>query len=114
MLYGSTLFSDNTLFTHNSASRNGGALCLIGTNITVRDTVNIASNSARNGGAMYLESGAFFTISDLIKLNIFRNSASEYGGAILSTAVTLSSYLIAFFSLQLLHIIILCLIVIQY
>ncbi len=67
------------MFTHNSASRNGGALCALGTNITLGDNINIAFNSARNGGAMYLESGASFTVSFPIELNI---SALEYGGAI--------------------------------
>ncbi len=81
MLYGSLSFSNNTLFTHNSASINGGALYVIGTDINVRGTANIVSNLAQNGGAMYLESGAHFTISE-IELDISRNSASEYGGAI--------------------------------
>ncbi len=79
MLYGSSSFSDRTLFTYNDASRNGAwsTVC----SVRVRGTLNIVSNLARNGGAMYLESGAFFTIPHPIELSISQNDALEYGGA---------------------------------
>ena len=55
----SSSLNGNVFFIQNSASKNGGALYTIGTNVTVKGTINITLNSAQNGGAMYLESGAF-------------------------------------------------------
>lgn len=57
-----------TLFTHNKADGDGGAMYALGTDIIISNdsTMNFTYNSAENGGAIYLNSAAFITFFFLL------------------------------------------------
>lgn len=79
-LYGTMLFSGDTIFTQNVADRNGGAFYAIGTSITFRDRVNITQSLAQNGGAMYFKSIAYLILSEATILATYHNRATQFGG----------------------------------
>jgi predicted outer membrane repeat protein len=83
-LNGNTSFSGNISLTHNMVSEDGGALYATGTTIATKyASITIDSNSARNGGGMYLRSGALIIISfQRLNLTTCHNHALEYGGAV--------------------------------
>ncbi len=74
----------NVLFKGNRADSNGGAIYAIGSTINLTVTsLNLVSNSAMNGGAMYLSAVAILMLLPLgSTLHTYNNSATEYGGAI--------------------------------
>ena len=63
---GGTLKPFGTIFERNKAERNGGAVCYIDTKaageLRMQDT-RMLRNRARNGGAIYVESVSFFSIT---------------------------------------------------
>lgn len=69
-------------FSNNWVDTEGGALYASATNITleVAGTMRFESNSARNGGGMYLRGGASLNLEYRSKFIIFNNNASDYGG----------------------------------
>ena len=81
-LYGAMMFSGITIFTQNTAERNGGAIYAIGTDIKFEDTVNATGNLAQNGGAMYFKNIASLTLSESAILTTSHNHAARFGGVI--------------------------------
>lgn len=68
----------NTDFTQNSAGTNGGAITFTGKSESYLKDVTFASNSSKDGGALYM-------YSSYVELNnaIFtKNTAKSYGGAV--------------------------------
>ena len=82
-LQGQVVFHGTTRFTHNQADSKGGAINALGSNIVLNYSTlaEFESNSAMNGGALYL-STATLTLTSLTSLCTFNNSAVNYGGAI--------------------------------
>ena len=74
-------FSGDTLFSHNTADTNGGAIYSEYTNITF-DALSFKWNTAENGGAMYLRSASFLTFNIGVNLSMSYNHATKYGGGI--------------------------------
>ena len=75
----------NISFSHNMARADGGAIyARFRANVTfhILATINIHSNSAQNGGAIYLNSGASLMFMEGVELTASHNHASEYGGVI--------------------------------
>ena len=77
-------FSGDTLFSHNTADTNGGAIYSEYTNITFdhNSAVSFKCNTAENGGAMYLSSASFLTFNIGVNLSMSYNHAIKYGGGI--------------------------------
>ena len=77
-------FSGDTLFSHNTADTNGGAIYSMYNNIIFdRNSVVLFKwNRAENGGAIYLTSSSFLTFNNHVNLSIFYNHATKYGGGI--------------------------------
>ena len=77
-------FSGDTIFKHNRAEMDGGAIFSIGARIKFLDNneISFMYNSARNGGAMYLNSFTFLTFSQKVTLLTSHNVAAKYGGGI--------------------------------
>lgn len=72
----------DTRFVHNTVDKDGGAVYVLDSAITLKATANFTSNSAqRSGGAMYFES-ATLNLEPQSSLLTFDNHASQYGGAI--------------------------------
>ena len=87
-IYGNITFDDSTHFKDNRADLDGGAIYAESTDIVVKciiigncGSLKLYSNSAKNGGAMYLNA-VTMTIEDTNPLHIIDNSATEHGGAI--------------------------------
>ena len=87
-LYGTVSIQGPTQFTHNTADEDGGAMLADNTVIQFLNKVNFNFNSANNGGAMFLKSGASMNLSYLNPLitgplftSLF-NTAHEDGGVI--------------------------------
>ena len=84
-LFGTELtFSGDTLFSHNTADTNGGAIYSVYTNITF-DLNSVSSfkwNTAENGGAIYLNSASFLTFNKGVNISMSYNHATKYGGGI--------------------------------
>lgn len=66
------LFNGVTLFSHNSAERDGGALYAVGTVINLQETINFT----------YLKGEAFMTVEFKMQFNTSFNTALGYGGGI--------------------------------
>lgn len=87
-LYGTISFEysleDTISFTHNIAYTEGGALYAISTDISVWEPVYFISNTAQNGGAMYLKSAVRLTLETDYGAQLFtqNNYATDYGGAL--------------------------------
>ena len=62
-LYGTVSLQGPTQFTHNTAGEDGGAIFAAGTVIHILQHVEFSFNSAKNGGAMFLENGASLNLS---------------------------------------------------
>ena len=79
----SLLFNGTTKFTNNTAIGNsvGGALYALNTKITMEGFVTFSFNSAKDGGAMWLDQITLILEPNTI-LNTSYNTASEYGGFI--------------------------------
>ena len=77
-------FSGDTLFSHNTADTNGGAIYSEYTNITFdRNSASyLYWNRAENGGGIYLNSGSFLTFNRGANLSMSYNHATKYGGGI--------------------------------
>ena len=77
-------FSGDTLFSHNTADTNGGALYSVNTNITfdLNSAVSFKWNAAENGGAMYLTSASFLTFNRGVNISMSYNHATKYRGGI--------------------------------
>ena len=82
------VFSGDTLFSHNTADTNGGAIYSVNTNITFdhNSAVSFKWNTAENGGAIYLTSASFLTFRrKRVNYNVISmsyNHATKYGGGI--------------------------------
>ena len=78
------LFSKNTLFSHNTADTNGGAIYSIYTNITFNwySALSFMYNTAENGGAIYLNSASFLTFNRGVNISMSYNHATRNGGGI--------------------------------
>ena len=64
---------------------NGGAIYALGTRIELnihQSLLKLVSNSAKNGGAMYMSAVASLTLPTGSRLYTANNSATEYGGAL--------------------------------
>ena len=70
-----------TVFTNNSAGRDGGALHATSAVIDLHGTVALTSNSAQNGGAIFLE-GSSIKLGNNTTVNSSFNRAGGYGGGI--------------------------------
>ena len=77
-------FSGDTLFSHNTADTNGGAIYSEYTNIAFdfNSATSFKYNTAENGGALYLTSTSFLTFNREVDLSISYNHATKYGGGI--------------------------------
>ena len=77
-------FSGDTLFSHNTADTNGGAIYSVYTNITfdLNSVLSFKWNTAENGGAIYLTSASFLTFGRGVDLSMSYNHATKYGGGI--------------------------------
>ena len=77
-------FSGDTLFSHNTADTNGGAIYSEYTNIAFdsNSATSFKYNTAENGGAIYLKSSSSLTFNIRISLSISYNHATKYGGVI--------------------------------
>ena len=77
-------FSGDTLFSHNTADTNGGAIYSVYTNITFHcnSVLSFKYNTAENGGALYLNSASFLTFNKGVNLSMTYNHATKYGGGI--------------------------------
>ena len=77
-------FSGDTLFSHNTADTNGGAIYSEYTNIIFdhNSAVSFEWNTAENGGAIYVSSTSFLTFSRGVTLSMSYNHATKYGGGI--------------------------------
>ena len=80
-IQGEIAFRSTVLFTNNTADSDGGAIYAEGSNILLKNRAEFCSNSALNGGAMYL-SKATLTHTCSTMLNTSKNHAFEFGGAI--------------------------------
>ena len=80
-IQGEIAFRSTVLFTNNTADSDGGAIYAEGSNILLKNRAEFCSNSALNGGAMYL-SKATLTHTCSTMLNTSKNCAFEFGGAI--------------------------------
>jgi predicted outer membrane repeat protein len=85
LFHGTMLFSGATVFSTNSAERDGGALYAIGTNIHLHQTIEFTANSALNGGGVYLNIEATMTWSINTNYISSNNTALSYGGGIFHT-----------------------------
>ena len=74
----------DTLFSHNTAEANGGAIYSEYTNITFDHSTKLTfkCNYAENGGAIYLKSASFLKFNRLVFLSMSYNHATKYGGGI--------------------------------
>ena len=70
-----------TVFENNIASENGGAIYSNGANLVLGDATQLVSNSAKNGGAVYVGNGLITIYNSTIGENGKENTA-ENGGAI--------------------------------
>ena len=77
-------FSGDTLFSHNTADTNGGAIYSVNTKITFdhNSAVSFKWNTAENGGAIYLSSASFLTFNRGVNISMSYNHATKYGGGI--------------------------------
>ena len=77
-------FGGDTLFSHNTADTNGGAIYSVYTNITFdhNSESSFKWNTAENGGAIYLNSASFLTFNRRVNLSMSYNHATKYGGGI--------------------------------
>ena len=77
-------FSGDTLFSHNTADTNGGAIYSEYTKIAFdfNSATSFKCNTAENGGAIYLTSTSFLTFNRGVNLSMSYNHAIKYGGGI--------------------------------
>ena len=87
------IFSGDTLFSHNTADTNGGAIYSVNTNITFdhNSELSFKWNTAENGGAMYLTSASFLTFSRGVNISMSYNHATKYGGGIYNKDIATAS-----------------------
>ena len=90
-VYGKVDISGDTVFMHNTAQRDGGAMFALCTDIMLNSTIHFTSNSAQNGGAICLKSSATVSISAQFHLSTSHNHAAEYGGVVYSEDNTVPS-----------------------
>jgi predicted outer membrane repeat protein len=83
-LYGTISLSGKVSLAHNMVTKDGGALYATGTTIAMKkaSVIIISSSSARNGGGVYLRSGAFVSFQGQLNFTTSHNHALEYGGAV--------------------------------
>ena len=83
-------FSGDTLFSHNTADTNGGAIYSEYTNIAFEfnSATYFKYNTAENGGAIYLTSTSSLTFNGTVNLSMSYNHATKYGGGIYKKDVT--------------------------
>lgn len=72
----SASFAKQAYFLNNSASGNGGGLCVAGGNVTLANNT-LSNNNAAQGGAVYLAQGSVSAIASTIQ----NNYSSQNGGA---------------------------------
>ena len=77
-------FSGDTLFSHNTADTNGGAIYSEYTNTTFDENsaLSFEWNTAENRGAVYLRSASFLTFNRGVNISMSYNHATKYGGGI--------------------------------
>ena len=77
-------FSGDTLFSHNTADTNGGAIYSEYANTTFDENsaLSFEWNTAENGGAVYLRSASFLTFNRGVNISMSYNHATKYGGGI--------------------------------
>jgi len=75
-------FYGNVTFSCNKADTFGGAVHASGVSISVEGTANFSSNTARMGGALYLEYKSILNLGKYAVLLTSYNKASEYGGTL--------------------------------
>ena len=74
---------DVALFAYNAADLNGGAFYAMATDVTLKHSLYLVSNSAQNGGALYFKLRAVLTIDGVnVTLISSHNNASEFGGVL--------------------------------
>ena len=85
-VYSEITFSVCTLFKWNVAGNDGGALYGLGSDtvIVLSNRTEFVGNSAKNGGAVYLEQSASLTFDTSSRVYTSHNYADEYGGVIFS------------------------------
>ena len=86
-------FSGDTLFSHNTADTNGGAIYSVNTNIIFDENsvLSFKYNTAENGGAMYLSSASFLTLTRGVTISMSYNHATKYGGGIYNEDIATAS-----------------------
>ena len=82
LVQGTASFDGDTTFEHNSAKKNGGAICATGAVINLNNSMMFVFNSAYNGGAVYLNGQSFMTLNYVSHFNFSFNAALGYGGGI--------------------------------
>ena len=86
ILQGKVSFHGNTVFIHNTANKDGGAIYAAGTSMETQGILNFTYNTAYDGGAMFLDTGASLTLlTELDSQAILitsSNFATQYGGGI--------------------------------
>jgi predicted outer membrane repeat protein len=79
----STVLLENTVFSRNDATDNGGAiLCTSGNELTLNNII-FANNTSHNGGAIYNHDNAITTLNNV---SIRDNQATKFGGGIYSAS----------------------------
>ena len=81
-LHGTLSLHERTDLVYNRADRNGGALYTLGTAVQTTGTLNLSSNSAHNGGAMYFKPPSSLTLVSQVSVFGTSNYARDYGGVI--------------------------------
>lgn len=85
----STLETENSSFTGNMASKDGGALYMSASVVTVGRNVLFEGNNASSGGAAYLTDGSAFVIAG-DTVSFARNTAAVHGGGVHAQHSTVS------------------------
>ena len=91
---GSTVsFTGLTDFVNNRAESSGGAVYAVDrSKLNFEGTGNFSSNSALNGGGLYLDHSSLCNFSTMAQLYFLQNRAKENGGAIFVADATSSVY----------------------
>ncbi len=79
---GRVAFDGSTTFSNNSVEENGGAIIAVGAIIDAREVIEFTSNTAQNGGAVYMRSESFVIVGSDTVLSSSFNKALDYGGGI--------------------------------
>ena len=98
-LYGTVSLQGPTQFIHNTADGDGGAVFAAGTMVEILEEADFSFNSAKNGGAMFIENGASINLSYCDHVPLLTssfNKAHRYGGVIYNSdnpSISQCSYL---------------------